>query len=587
MYIQNSKIESNSLFGKSQETGLDYVLRVNPDRLLASAYIAMGQKPKALPYGGWESLSFGEWNDRTLRGHSLGHYLSALAGFYAAAGSEMAKQKLDYVISEIKKLQRKDGFFDSIPSTPFDKVFTGSFYADRFNLADWWVPWYAIHKIYAGLIDAFKLGKNDDALKIVTGMADWAVSGLKNLNDEQFQKMLVCEHGGMCKVMADMYEITDKKEYLDLSERFIHKEIVNPLIEQQDKLQGYHANTQIPKIIGLAKLYELTKKEEYRKACEFFFKTVTKNHSYVIGGNSKGEHFGAQFEEPLERDTCETCNTYNMLELTEHLFAWNRTAYYADFYETALYNHILSSQDPETGAKTYFVGMKPGFFKIYGDFENAWWCCVGTGMENPERYGRFIVQDYDDTIYINLFIPSTFETADGWKIQIKTDFPYEQKVTVKVLKAGKNRKTLKIRVPEWMNNHKKETDGYFILSETPKADDCFEFALPLKLNVRKTRDNSRNFSVLYGPVVLAADFGSKNMPCDIVENQLVYMDEPVLETGSFLADEKNLDWIILKDEKSLTFETKAEASSKNVSYSLKPFYSIHHTRYSVYFSKKI
>lgn len=584
MNAQNAKLTQDTLFGTSQKTGLEYVLKVNPDRLLSTSYSAMGQKPKAAPYGGWEAPVYGGWQDRTLRGHSLGHYLSALSGFYSATGSTEAKEKLDYTVSEIKKLQRKDGFFDAIPSTPFDQVFTGNFTANRFDLNGWWVPWYAIHKIYAGLIDAYTLGQNKDALEIVTKMSDWAVKGLKNLSDEQFQLMLTCEHGGMCKAMADMYEITGNKEYLALAERFIHQEIVKPLIKQVDKLQGYHANTQMPKIIGLAKLYELTGKAEYRTACEFFFKTVTENRSYAIGGNSKGEHFGLQFDEPLERDTCETCNTYNMLELTEHLFAWNKTSYYADYYETALYNHILASQDPDSGAKTYFIGMMPGFFKIYGDFNNAWWCCTGTGMENPERYGRFIAKDYENTIYINLFIPCTFETDDGWKIQISGNFPYEQKTTIKVLSEGKNKKTLKIRSPKWIEKNKTE-DGYITLSSDLKNSDTFEYELPMKLNTRRTRDRSGNFSIFYGPVLLAADLGTKGMPYDIVENQLCYMTQPGVKISVITADPlEPSKWIDLKDNSKLIFETKSEASEKNVSYTLKPFYAIHHTRYSTYFN---
>ncbi len=586
MFSQTTVLKPNTLFATSQQVGLDYVLRVNPDRLLSTACTAMGQKPKAAPYGGWESPTYGAWQDRTLRGHSLGHYLSALAGFYDSTGSSEAKEKLDYTVSEIKRLQRKDGFFDCIPSTPFDQVFTsnGNFNAGRFDLNGWWVPWYAIHKIYAGLIDAYTLGKNEDALDIVIKMADWAVKGTSNMTDEQFQKMLGCEHGGMCKVFADLYEITDNAKYLEMAERFVHQEIFKPLAKERDRLQGYHANTQMPKIIGLAKLYEVTGKSEYRTAVEFFFKTVIETRSYVIGGNSIGEHFGPQYSETLGRDTCETCNTYNMLEIAQHVFKWNKNNISADYYETALYNHILASQDPETGAKTYFVSQLPGFYKIYGTEENAWWCCTGTGMENPERYNRFIAEEIDGTLYINLFIPSTITTKDGWKLALETNFPYEQSASIKVLEKGSNPKKIKIRVPSWVQERAKNSDGY-TASEDLSASYSKKVDLPMKLHIRRATDHSGNFSILYGPIVLAAQLGTKQMPPDIVDNQLIYMNYKAARVSPITADVMNLDsWIKETDPATLTFQTDSSAAQTGESYELKPFYATHHVRYTTYFN---
>ncbi len=574
------KLTENTMFWTSQQIGLEYVLALNPDRLLSPCYTALGKTPKAKNYGGWES--------QQIQGHSLGHYLSALAGFVYSTGNTEAKEKLDYTVKCIKELQREDGYFAGIPSTCFEKTFysKGQFEVERFSLSSWWVPWYSVHKIYAGLIDAYTYGGNEDALKIVRKMADWAIEGSKNMSEDDFQKMLTCEHGGMCKVYADLYEITKDKKYLVMAERFIHKEIIEPLIQKQDKLQGYHANTQIPKIIGLAKLYEITKKEEYRTAVEFFFNTVVNFRSYVIGGNSRGEHFGPELSEPLERDTCETCNTYNMLELAEHVFAWNRTSDIADFYERALYNHILASQDPETGAKTYFVAMLPGFFKIYCSKENAFWCCTGTGMENPERYNRFIVEEYNNIIYINLFIPSTYTTDDGWKIQINTNFPFEQKAEIKILKAGKNQKCLKLRQASWIQS-KKEQDGYTILKEKLVEGESFLINLPMELHIRQTKDKTGNFSILYGPIVLAADLGNKDMPEDIVDNQLVYMNAANKNMPAIKANPLEIkDWIKMEEEDELTFSIKKEATATERSYILKPFFNIHHTRYSVYFNSK-
>ena len=579
MNAQKIVLTDGTLFATSQQVGLDYVLAYNPDRFLAPVYTALGKTPKASAYGGWES--------RQIQGHMLGHYLSALSGFYYQTGSREAKEKLDYTVSCLKDVQRADGYIGGIPSVPFDTVFSsgGSFEVERFSLAGWWVPWYSVHKIYAGLIDAYLYGGNEDALAIVTRMADWAIRGTSRMSDAEMQRMFTCEFGGMCKVFADLYDITKNEAYLKEAERWIHKEVMTPAMRQQDKLQGYHANTQMPKFLGIARLYELTGKSEYRTAAEFFFATVTERRSYVIGGNSKGEHFGREYDEPLARDSAETCNTYNMLELAEHLFAWNRTSAAADYYETALYNHILASQDPQSGAKTYFVAMQPGFHKVYCTHDNAMWCCTGTGLENPERYNRFIATDLDDTLYVNLFIDSTITTADGWQLRIETAFPYEERARISVMHAGSSEKTLKVRAPAWNKALTGGADGYVDCGAL-SADTAITVELPMELNVRRALDRSGNFSVRYGPIVLAADLGDKNMPADIVDDQLVYLTSgTTMPVEPIIADVKvPASWISAADTSTLTFTTAASATKKGISYTLRPFFALHHVRYAAYFA---
>ena len=574
-------LTKGSMFEQSQELGLRYVLAYNPDRFLSPAYTALGKTPKAPTYGGWES--------RQIQGHMLGHYLSALAGFYYQTGSAEAKEKLDYTVGCIKDIQRDDGYFGGIPSTPFDTVFAsgGSFDVERFSLAGWWVPWYSVHKIYAGLLDAYEFGGNKDALAVVTRMADWAIAGTSRMTDAALQKMFTCEHGGMCKVFADLYGITGDEKYLKEAERWIHKEIMTPAMKREDKLQGYHANTQIPKFLGIARLYELTGKSEYRTAAEFFFETVTERRSYAIGGNSKGEHFGREYDEPLARDTAETCNTYNMLELAEHIFAWNKTRASADFYETALYNHILASQDPESGAKTYFVSMQPGFHKVYCTHDNAMWCCTGTGLENPERYNRFVATEADGALYVNLFIDSTVTTSDGWQLRIESRFPYEREARITVLAAGSGEKTLKVRAPAWNKAlaSRAGADGYVDYGALT-ASTAVTVSLPMELSVRRALDRSGNFSVKYGPIVLAADLGAKDMPADIVDDQLVYMNTgTALPVELITADLKTpASWISETDAATLTFTTAKTANKKGVAYTLRPFFAVHHVRYATYFA---
>ena len=499
-----------------------------------------------------------------------------------------AKEKLDYTISSLKEIQRADGYLGGSPSTPFDTVFSakGNFSVERFSLADWWVPWYSIHKIYAGLLDAFIFAQNEDALKIVTKMADWAIEGTSKMSDEEIQKMLYCEHGGMLKVFADLYGITKNEKYLKEAERWIHKEIFEPLRQQKDVLQGYHANTQIPKILGLCRLYELTQKNEYRTAVEFFFKTVTENRSYAIGGNSKGEHFGKLLDEPLARDTAETCNTYNMLELAEHIFAWNKDSRTADFYERAIYNHILSSQDPKSGAKTYFVSLQPASFKVYGSHDNAMWCCTGTGLENPERYNRFVASEYDDTLFVNLFIPSTIKTKFGWTLSLETDFPYSDELSIRVLHAGEKPLSLKVRNPSWTKKESSAAQSDYLNYGALTADTNISLRFPMNLYLRHTRDGSGNFSVFFGPIVLAAELQDLKIPVDIVDEQLVYInDAPLSVPYVTCAQESPEKWISTLDRSKLLFKIDSKyLSDGKTQFLLKPFYQIHHARYCAYFS---
>lgn len=580
------------IFNVSQEKGKEYLLYLDVDRLLAPCYEAVSLSPKKPRYGGWESTG--------ISGHSIGHWLSAAATMYAVTKDVELLQKLESAVNELAYVQSfdQDGYVSGFPRTCFDKVFTGDYEVDNFNLAGGWVPWYSIHKIYAGLIDVYNLTDNEKALEVVIKLADWAKKGTDNLNNEQFQRMLVCEHGGMNEALADLYSITDNQDYLELAIRFCHQAILDPLSKGIDELEGKHANTQIPKVIGAAKLYEITGNEEYKKMAVFFWNEVTKNRTYIIGGNSIGEHFGPINKETLGVTTNETCNTYNMLKLTEHLYKWSRQTDYIDYYERALYNHILASQDPDSGMKTYFVSTQPGHFKVYCSHDDSFWCCTGTGMENPARYTRNIYYREDDDVYVNLFIASEL-VMDNKSIRMKqiTDFPKSNKVKILFEDSRAEFVKLHIRVPNWVTGEvcavingieqiSVSKNGYLTIARNWDSGDIVEFELPMSLHIYTAKDNPAKVGILYGPVVLAGALGKENFPdSDILEDHLKLNNYPLIDVPSLVADKNNLeDWIKPVEGSPLTFETLEVGQPGNVKINLIPFYELHHQRYTLYWN---
>lgn len=584
------RLEKDSLFEISQAVGKQYLLDLDVERLLAPIYEGASQIPPKPSYGGWESLE--------IKGHSIGHYLSALACMYEATKDLELKERMDYIIETFSLLQRADGYLGGFLSTPFEQVFTGEFHVDHFSLSHYWVPWYSIHKIYAGLMDAYQIGKNVEALNILKKLADWAYEGSRLMSDEQFQRMLICGYGGMNEVMAELYEITQDERYLYLAKRFTQHLIMDPLAAGVDDLQGRHANTQIPKVLGAAKLYEVTGDDYYYRVAKFFFETVVLHRSYVIGGNSSGEHFGPSDTEPLSREAAETCNTYNMIKLAKYLFKWTKDSKYIDFIERATYNHILASQDPHTGCKIYFTSNYPGHFKVYGTKEDSFWCCTGTGMENPGRYTHHIFFKEDEDFYVNLFMASSFVKEDEQlKVVLQTDFPISNVVKLVFEEANQLFLNVKIRVPYWLNapievrfkgqSYEANGQGYLMISDTFHADDEIEIVLPMGLHEYVSMDDPHKVAFMYGPVVLAAVLGCEHFPaCDIVPDHLSLMTQQTIRVPKIVTDYQDLNqWIELVNQKTLTFKTAPNAKPGDVSFTLKAFYAIHHERYTIYFSK--
>ena len=437
-------------FKHAQDTNLRYLLAHDADRMLAPFRREAGLEMKAEPYGNWESMG--------LDGHSAGHYLTALALSYAATGDAEAKRRLDDMVDELAEIQdaNGNGYVGGVPNSDevWSSLASGDLKVTGFGLQDAWVPWYNVHKTYAGLRDAYLLADNEKAKDVLVGFADWALELTGQLSDEQMQQMLDAEHGGMNEVLADVAAITGDDKYLAFARRFSHRDILDPLIEGRDDLTGKHANTQIPKVIGFERIAHFEGGADWHAAAVRFWETVVDGRSVAIGGNSVDEHFNNpdDFGPMLESRTGpETCNTYNMLRLTADLFTAEPEAAYADYYERAVYNHILSSQHPETGGYVYFTPMRPRHYRVYSQAEQAFWCCVGSGFENHAKYGRFVYGHAgDDDLFVNLFIASELDWADrGVTVRQETSFPDEPSTTLTLEMEAPATFALNVRHPAW------------------------------------------------------------------------------------------------------------------------------------------
>lgn len=589
----------NSVFSQSEKIGREYLDGVDIDRLLSPIFEAhnMPAPNNAKRYGGWERKSANNWEKSpetfSLAGHSLGHFLSAFSECYAKSGDEKLKQKILYIVSQLESVQSnaKSGYIGGCKENCFTELF------DK-NLTSWaegyWVPWYNLHKIFKGLTDAYSVTKDQTVLRVLLRFADWACDGLSDFSDEDFEKMLEYEHGGMNEVFANLYRITKNEKYLYFAEKFTHKKLFRFLLKGEDKLDGWHANTQIPKVTGMAAIYAAAPEahKEYRTAAENFWRFVTQDRSYAIGGNSDKEHFEKKGKETLSKKTCESCNTYNMMRLCEYLFSFKQKSEYFDWYENALLNHILAQQD-ESGAKMYFVSLLQGHHRTYEKKYKSWWCCTGTGMENPEKYENNIFFFDGSTLYINLYIPSRLET-DGISLEINTDYPYSDKINIAV-KHNTEIDSLKLRIPEFSHKaaairhgakeFREIEKGYFTVSNI-KGGDTVELTLPMEITEYKSREKDV-CALKYGPVTLCAPLGKiTDKVSEYISNELL-IDDITVEYPSLLLNGKSAETCVeISDRKKLIFKIPAKYSTLGTPIILKPFFETRHEFYTVYFDKK-
>ena len=577
-------------FKNAQNVDLKYILALNPDRLLAPYLIAANLPTKAERYGNWENIG--------LDGHIGGHYLSALAMMYAATGNTEVKNRLDYMLSELARCQDKDGtgYVGGIPEGKvfWDRIHKGDIDGSGFGLNNTWVPIYNIHKLFAGLIDTYNYTGNKKAKEIVIKLGDWFIELIRPLSEEQIQKILKTEHGGINESFADLYSITKDKKYLETAEKLSQKAILDPLIKKEDKLTGLHANTQIPKVIGFEKIGTLSANQQWSDAAHFFWKEVTQKRSVAFGGNSVAEHFNPtdDFSGMLKSNQGpETCNSYNMERLSKALFLDKNDVSYLDFYERTLYNHILSSQEPNKGGFVYFTPIRPNHYRVYSQPETSMWCCVGTGLENHSKYGELIYSHSQNDVFVNLFIPSTLNWEEkGIELEQTTKFPYENS-TAMVLKLKKTETfALNIRYPKWAENFEISVNGklqkteakpsnYVSLTRKWKSGDKVTVTFKTSTHLENLPDGSNWTAFVNGPIVLAAKtstedleglFADDSRMGHVARGKYIPLDKAyalVGEKGSYVSK--------LKDLGNMRFKLD--------SLELEPFFEVHDARYQMYF----
>lgn len=569
-------------FKKATELNKLILLDYEPDRFLAKFRIEAGLEPKAEHYHGWE--------DKTIAGHSLGHYLTAIVLMYQTTGDAEFLKRINYIVDELYECQQADGegYIGAFPDGKRileEEVAKGDIRSQGFNLNGIWVPFYTEHKVMDGLYHAYRYCHIDKALEINVKFADWLATVVKDLDENQIELMLRCEYGGINESLAELYACTQNEKYLKLSRVFQDTLVVEKIIEGVDVLSGKHANTQIPKFVGLARRYELSADQSDYKGAVNFWDCMVNHHSYITGGNGNHEYLGNpdELNNQLSNNTTETCNVYNMLKLSSHLFTWSADPQIMDYYERALLNHILSSQNPESGHVIYNLSIDMGGYKVYQDPE--WFtCCVGTGMENHSKYSKNIYYHTQNELYVGQFIASELNWEDkGIKLIQTTLYPEEQKTLFEIQCDEAVRFKLKIRYPKWSQkgfivkvNGKtqkiREDPGSFItLNRKWKNSDRVELEFPFSLRIETMPDNKNRIAVFNGPILLAGELGP--VPD---EHSADPMYVPVLMTK----DVDPAHWLTTVEGEVNAFKTNDVGFPRDVI--LRPFYRTHDLHYTVY-----
>ncbi|MEO2071181.1 MAG: glycoside hydrolase family 127 protein [Zunongwangia sp.] len=605
LYTNEFPVENVSLldgkFKNARDLNMSVLLEYDVDRLLAPYRKEAGLEPRKPSYPNWEGLD----------GHIGGHYLSALAMNYAATDNQEFLARMNYMLKELRECQLANtkkhpewgvGYVGGFPNSEalWSSFKKGNF--EKYNSA--WAPFYNLHKMYAGLRDAWLYADSEKAKEMFLDFCDWGITLTKDLSHEQMQSVLNMEHGGMPEVYADAYQITGEKKYLEAAKRYSHEQVLHPLSKGIDNLDNKHANTQIPKFVGFERIAEVDGDEKFAKAGSYFWETVTRNRSLAFGGNSRKEHFpstSASIDYINEDDGPESCNSYNMLKLTEDLFRVNPEAKYADYYERTLYNHILSTQHPQHGGYVYFTPARPRHYRIYSAPEEAMWCCVGTGMENHGKYNQFIYTHQGDSLYVNLFISSELNwEKQGVKIRQETNFPSEEGTRLKITE-GAAEFPLFLRYPGWIkegemkikvNSEEIEIickpSSYVKIDRNWQKGDIVDVSLPMHNHMERLPNVPQYVAFFHGPVLLGAPSGSEDLKGLIADDSRFGQYPsgrrlPINEAPILLADHTKELPESLESVENEPLHFKINSEMKNpIDADLQPFYTIHDSRYMMY-----
>ena len=589
-------------FKHARDLNIEVLLKYDVDRLMAPYRKEAGLTATAKSFPNWDGLD----------GHVGGHYLTAMALNYAATNNAECKKRIEYMISELKACQEANeknnpewgiGYVGGVPNSK--GIWTTFKNGDFKSYRAAWVPWYNVHKMYAGLRDAWLYTGNEDAGTIFLKFCDWGISITSSLTDDQMQSVLDTEHGGMNEVFADAFQMTGNEKYLAAAKRFSHHMLLDAMSAENDNLDNKHANTQVPKAVGFQRIAELSHDKDYTKAGSFFWKTVTENRSLAFGGNSRREFFPSvasctDFVNDVEGP--ETCNSYNMLKLTEDLFRINPLAKYADYYERTIYNHILSTQHPEHGGYVYFTPVRPRHYRVYSAPNEAMWCCVGSGMENHGKYNQFIYTHSGDSLFLNLFIASELNWKEkGIIIRQETKFPGEEQTRLKVTE-GSSRFKLMIRYPSWVKSgalkifvngkaieYKTDQSSYVAVERNWKKGDELKIVLPMHNSIEQLSHVPNYFALMHGPILLGAKTGSEDLK-GLVANDSRWghiaggEKLPVDQAPIIIEDDfsKIAGKLVPVKNKPFTFTSPGLKLVNPVKLEFEPFYQIHDARYLVY-----
>jgi DUF1680 family protein len=574
----------------AQDIDAQYLLELQPDRMLAFLRRSAGLQPKAKGYGGWDG------EGRQLTGHIAGHYLSAVSLMYAATGDKRFKERADYIVTGLKEIQdaQGDGYIGALMDGKgvdgkqrFKDLSKGIINSGGFDLNGLWSPWYVQHKLYAGLRDAYRYTGNRTALDVEIKFAAWAEGILAPLDKDQIQRMLATEFGGMNEVLADLYADTGDKRWLTLTDKFEHQAIVDPLAKKDDILAGKHANTQVPKLLGDLTRYIYTGDQTNRDAAVFFWDEVALHHSFATGGDSKNEYFGHpdKLNDMVDGRTAETCNVYNMIKMARALFSVDPDIRYADFHERALFNHILASQDPDDGRVTYMLPVGRGVQHEYQDKFNDFTCCVGSGMESHALHGYGIYYESKEKLWVSLYAPTIADwQAAGVKVETTTDFPIGDSASLKLTLKSPRQFTLALRRPYWAGEgfsvkvngqavkNLPKPDSYVEISRNWKSGDTVELVLPKTLRKEPVPDNPNRMAFAWGPLILAGDLGEELKEEDWRNAPAA----PVFVT----ANQDVTAWLKPVAGKPGAFRTTGLGLSKDIDFV--PFYELPRRRYAIY-----